>query len=329
MEALVYDFGTWLESIGPWAYVLAPLAMACVAILPIPAEFPAVLNGMMFGPVLGTLFTWGGALAGAQISFELARRIGRPLAERFVPERSLEKADRIVLKADWWGLLLPRFIPLIAFTALNWGAGLTPVPRGRFFWTTAVGIFPGALVFTASGGRPSFPAGALPWCDLGDRRASHRVRRTPPLSEKQTTASHGFGGRLDHRSAGGGGSIARSAEGRPAPRPELRRSGEVPGIILDRGGHTTPLQLHDGYRIRALVENLAVRGDRERGTSDVHVELGSGSVHREQVSIRHHHVGSEHQPPSVIGFAGGGPGYEEHLGPLAAEQLGALRTVDV
>ena len=151
VEALVYEFGAWLESIGAWAYVLAPLAMAFVAILPIPAEFPAVLNGMMFGPVLGTLFTWGGALAGAQISFELARKLGRPLAERFVHQRSLEKADQIVLKADWWGLLLPRFIPLIAFTALNWGAGLTPVPRRRFFWTTAVGIFPGALVFTASG----------------------------------------------------------------------------------------------------------------------------------------------------------------------------------
>ncbi len=151
MEALVYEFGTWLESIGVWAYVLAPLAMAFVAILPIPAEFPAVLNGMMCGPVLGTLFTWGGALVGAQISFELARRLGRPLAERFVPEKSLEKADQLVLEADWWGLLLPRFIPVIAFTALNWGTGLTPVPRGRFFWTTAVGIFPGALVFTASG----------------------------------------------------------------------------------------------------------------------------------------------------------------------------------
>ena len=151
MEALVYEFGAWLESIGVWAYFLAPLAMTLVAILPIPAEFPAVLNGMMFGPVLGTLFTWCGALAGAQISFELASRLGRPLAERFVPEKSLEKVDQMVLEADWWGLLLPRFIPLIAFTALNWGAGLTLVPRGRFFWTTAVGIFPGALVFTASG----------------------------------------------------------------------------------------------------------------------------------------------------------------------------------
>ena len=151
MEALVYDFGTWLESIGVWAYVLAPLAMAFVSVLPFPAEFPAILNGMMFGPVLGTLFTWAGALAGAQISFEIARKCGRPIAERFVPEKSLEKVDQIVLEADWWGLLLPRFIPLIAFTALNWGAGLTPVPRRRFFWTTAVGIFPGAVVFTASG----------------------------------------------------------------------------------------------------------------------------------------------------------------------------------
>ncbi len=151
MEALVYDIGTWLQSIGAWAYLFAPMLMAGVAILPIPAEFPALLNGMMFGPWIGTLITWSGAVAGAQVSFELARRLGRPLAERFIPPKSLAKADQIVLGADWWGLLLPRFIPLIAFTALNWGAGLTPVPRWRFFWTTAVGVFPGALVFTASG----------------------------------------------------------------------------------------------------------------------------------------------------------------------------------
>ena len=197
MEALVYDFGTWLESIGAWAYVFAPLAMAVVAILPFPAEFPAVLNGMMFGPVLGTLFTWGGALLGAQISFELARRLGRPLAERFVPERSLEKADQIVLDADWWGLLLPRFIPLIAFTALNWGAGLTAVPRGRFFWTTAVGVFPGALVFTASGAGLPFLLQRFPattWVIAGLLLAyggfrlyrRHTPRRSQPASVGST-----------------------------------------------------------------------------------------------------------------------------------------------
>ncbi len=201
METLVYEFGAWLDSIGSWAYLLAPLTMTLVAILPVPAELPAVLNGMIFGPVLGTLFTWGGALAGAQISFELARRFGRPLAERVVSERSLGKADEIVLAADWWGLLLPRFIPLIAFTPLNWGAGLTTVRRSVFFWTTAVGIFPGALVFTASGAGIEFLLERFPaisWVTAGlitaygarslYRKRSARRSGAPEVGSPSTSA---------------------------------------------------------------------------------------------------------------------------------------------
>ncbi len=110
-----------------------------------------MVNGMLFGPLLGTTLTFVGALMGAQASFELARWLGRPLAERLVSPRALAGADRAVGKAGWGGLLVARLIPLIAFTALNWGAGLTAVPRWRFFWTTAVGILPGAVLFTAFG----------------------------------------------------------------------------------------------------------------------------------------------------------------------------------
>lgn len=151
MEAILNDIGTWIQSIGPWAYVFAPLLMMTVAIVPIPAEIPAFLNGLMFGPWVGTLITWGGALVGAQISFELARKWGRPLAERFVPAKSLHAVDGALDRGDWWGILLPRFIPLLPFTAIDWGLGLTTVPRWRFFWTTAVGILPGAFVFTSTG----------------------------------------------------------------------------------------------------------------------------------------------------------------------------------
>lgn len=151
MEAILNDIGTWIQSIGPWAYVFAPLLMMTVAIVPIPAEIPAFLNGLLFGPWIGTLITWGGALVGAQISFELARKWGRPLAERFVTAKSLNRVDRTLDRGDWWGILLPRFIPLLPFTAIDWGLGLTTVPRWRFFWTTAVGILPGAFAFTATG----------------------------------------------------------------------------------------------------------------------------------------------------------------------------------
>ncbi len=140
-----------VESLGPWAFAAAPLMMITVAILPIPAEIPAMINGMLFSLALATFITWSGAVVGALISFEISRRYGRPLAGRWLSERSLERADRLVRSAGWSGLLVLRLIPLVAFTAMNWAAGITAMKRWTFVWTTAVGILPGAILFTTSG----------------------------------------------------------------------------------------------------------------------------------------------------------------------------------
>ena len=142
---------SFVENAGHWTYVLAPLFMVTVAILPIPAEIPAMVNGMAFGPVVGIGITWSGALVGAVVSFELSRRFGRPWSERLLSPTTLAKADRLVLSASWPGLLFLRLVPAVAFTAVNWAAGLTRVRRWTFLWTTAVGIFPGAALFTLSG----------------------------------------------------------------------------------------------------------------------------------------------------------------------------------
>lgn len=142
---------TWLGAIGVWAYVVAPLLMAMVSILPIPAEAPAMANGVLFGPVVGGLITWTGAMAGAWISYEIASRWGRPLGRRIVSDAAVARVDHAAEAAGWWGLIVLRFIPVIAFTAINWGAGLCGVPRWRFLWTTAVGISPGVILFTSSG----------------------------------------------------------------------------------------------------------------------------------------------------------------------------------
>lgn len=140
-----------LMNAGTLAYVLAPLFMVVVAILPFPAEVPAMVNGLVFGPLLGSVVTWSGGLAGALISFEIARRWGRPAAARVLSPRALAAADRFVHAAGWGGLLAARLIPTIAFTALNWGLGFSTVPRRTFFWTTAIGILPGAVAFTMMG----------------------------------------------------------------------------------------------------------------------------------------------------------------------------------
>jgi len=151
MEAFFGNIEFWLAEMGVWAYVVAPLVMAVVAVLPIPAEAPAMANGMLFGADDGSAITWVGAMLGAALSYEIARGIGRPLAHRFVRAEVVQRIDATVESAGWWGLLALRFIPVAAFTALNWGSGLCGVPRGRFLWTTGLGIVPGAVLFTTSG----------------------------------------------------------------------------------------------------------------------------------------------------------------------------------
>lgn len=151
MTEIFANIEGWLAAMGVWAYVLAPLVMAVVSVLPVPAEAPAMVNGMLFGAVVGSMVTWIGAMAGAWISYEIARSWGRSLALRMIRQESLQRLDDVADQAGWWGLLALRFVPVVAFTALNWGAGLCSVPRWRFLWTTAVGILPGAILFTTSG----------------------------------------------------------------------------------------------------------------------------------------------------------------------------------
>ena len=61
---MLEDLGSWIESSGDLVYLAAPLFTVVVAILPIPAEIPAMVNGMAFGPWWGSLVTWFFALVG-------------------------------------------------------------------------------------------------------------------------------------------------------------------------------------------------------------------------------------------------------------------------
>ena len=42
VEEIFVNIETWLGALGAWAYVVAPLVMMVVAILPVPAEAPAM-----------------------------------------------------------------------------------------------------------------------------------------------------------------------------------------------------------------------------------------------------------------------------------------------
>lgn len=140
-----------LRDLGILAIPLSLLIMMVSAIVPIPAELPAMLNGAVHGLWLGAAITWVGAMGGAWISYVVAEWLNARFGRRWIGDRGRGRIASLGRDTGPLELLLLRLTPVVAFHLMNYVAGIARVPRGRFLWTTGLGILPGALAFTASG----------------------------------------------------------------------------------------------------------------------------------------------------------------------------------
>jgi len=144
VEATIRSWGMWgvLASIG---------LMVAHSFVPFPAEFVTFANGMVYGPLWGTVITWSGAMLGAFAAFGVARWLGRPFVEGLVARRDWQALDDWTAREGWQVLLISRFIPVIAFNLINYAAGLTRVTWWTFTWTTGLGILPLTVLFVVMG----------------------------------------------------------------------------------------------------------------------------------------------------------------------------------
>ena len=132
--------------------MLASIGLMVIhSFVPFPAEIVAFANGMIYGPIWGTVITWSGAMLGALVAFGLARRLGRPFVKRMVARNSWHVVDDWAASEGWQVVLISRFIPVIAFNLINYAAGLTRLTWWQFTWTTGVGILPLTFLMVVMG----------------------------------------------------------------------------------------------------------------------------------------------------------------------------------
>jgi uncharacterized membrane protein YdjX (TVP38/TMEM64 family) len=131
-----------IESWGMWGVAGAILLMVLHSFVPFPAEIVAMANGMLYGPLWGTVITWTGAMLGAYLAFGLARWLGRPFVLAMVASRHHEQLDDWMAHHGGGVLLLSRFVPVISFNLINYAAGLTAISWWTFTWATGLGILP-------------------------------------------------------------------------------------------------------------------------------------------------------------------------------------------
>lgn len=131
-----------IHSWGAWGVAGSIFLMILHSIIPFPAEFLAMANGMVYGLLWGTVITWTGAMLGAYVAFGLARWLGRPFVLLMVAERHRLMIDRWTAHQGSGALLFSRFVPVISFNLINYAAGLTTISWWTFTWATGFGILP-------------------------------------------------------------------------------------------------------------------------------------------------------------------------------------------
>ncbi len=142
-----------IQSWGAWGVLASMGLMILHSFVPFPAEFLALANGMVYGPIWGTVVTWTGAMLGAYLAFGLSRALGRPFVEVMISKKNWHVMDEWTAARGGRLILISRFIPVIAFNLINYAAGLTRISWWSFSWATGVGILPMTVLMVVMGDR--------------------------------------------------------------------------------------------------------------------------------------------------------------------------------
>jgi uncharacterized membrane protein YdjX (TVP38/TMEM64 family) len=147
----VEDAKKLILSWGSWGVAGSVGLMVVHSFLPFPSEIIALANGMVYGPLWGSVITWTGAMIGASIAFGLARSLGQQFVMRMLSDNRKRQLATWSREQGGPVLLVARLIPVIAFNLINYAAAFTHISWWTFVWATGLGILPLTILLSVLG----------------------------------------------------------------------------------------------------------------------------------------------------------------------------------
>lgn len=99
-------------------FISVAAILASDLVLPVPSGPISTIAGSQLGIAAGTLASLVGMTIGGIVAFSLARRWGRPLAERFAGGAQLAELETATSRHGIWLVLLTRPLPVLAEAAV-------------------------------------------------------------------------------------------------------------------------------------------------------------------------------------------------------------------
>lgn len=146
LKSQIEQFGIWGPLVFIGIYILG-------TILFVPGTPLTLAGGVLFGPLLGTLYVLIGATIGATAAFEVSRHVGRDYLESKLKNnfKALDSWQQKFCDNSFMAVVFLRLIPLFPFNGLNYALGLMKVKTSTYFWASLVGMLPGTFVYVYLG----------------------------------------------------------------------------------------------------------------------------------------------------------------------------------
>lgn len=145
LREAVHEFG-WL---APVVIILIHAAQVIAA--PIPGQPIDLANGYLFGWWLGSIISLAGLLLGSIITIGLTKHFGRPLVERFITPKGLQKIRAYIHTRNQYLFFFLFLLPATPDDLLCFAIGLTSIPFRRAVLISILGRAPGVIAVVIAG----------------------------------------------------------------------------------------------------------------------------------------------------------------------------------
>ncbi len=150
-EISIENIRTYLDGLGAWAALAFILAYTVRPLVFFPASIMTPLSAVLFGPLLGWIYTYIGENLSATVAFFTGRYFGR----KFIKEREndfIRKYDDKLKNHGFETVLILRLMPWFPFDFVNYASGLSAISYRSYICATLLGVIPGLTAYILLGG---------------------------------------------------------------------------------------------------------------------------------------------------------------------------------
>lgn len=142
----------WVEQWGVWGPIVFMAVMAfSVLFAPVPNAPIFIAAGLVWGPVVGSVYSMIGMMWGSAMAFWVARRLGRKYLPRLVGSKAAAQMDSLSVRMGGRLIFWARMLPVVNFDWISFLAGLTAMNFWRFFFFSFLGMLTPTIVGVVAG----------------------------------------------------------------------------------------------------------------------------------------------------------------------------------